>query len=847
MVTKSAVIGIDLGSSESFVGYVGKGIVDICQNEVSKRATPTLVGFTQKERLLGDAALSQIKSNAKNSCRNFKHLLGQTMGTEYVDKEVFWSTSKIIEGDDGFPAYDVTFRGEPTVVPATVACAMNFTKLKEVTEKWVGGKVADCVIGVPAYFSDVHRLAVLDAAKIAGVSVLRLMNEHTATALAYGIYRSNDFDAEKPCTVAFCSMGHTIFSVSIVQFVKGKLTVVCEKSDKVGGRDMDECLMREFSKQFEKKFGCDPLSTKKSAFKLEDAVTKTKKILSANSEAGLSCECLMEDNDFGSNITRDLFLEMCQPMMAKVQAVLDKAKEAAGIPVEEIDFIEMVGGASRVPWVKEMCSKAFGDKELSTTMNADESVARGCALMAAILSPLYKVRDFKVEDVSPFPVSIGWMGSAADAEATKEEDGDDLMTGGEGEYKTATVFPAGSPLNTLKLLTFYRKGPFEVKAEYADESSLLPGTKKTLGTFKIDLPAQTETKKIKVKAKLTLHGTFQLESAQLVEEEEYEETVKEKRELPDEEASPEAKPETEKPEEVAGDDAEAKPDGEEEAWKKTEETKKEPKYEWVDVVKKKKRTKRSDLPIVTSGLPGLEEKVVQKRQDAETALIAEMLDIQETDEKRNDLEGYIFNMRDKIAEGGEYGAFIKDKDRESFTSDLTKMEDWLYDAEDASKVVFIEKLDELKKIGDPVVWRCKESQIRDEWVQALSGTVSNYKAAAESPGDKYGHIAPEKLAKIMKECDTMSAWLSDLQAKQATLPKYERPVLMCADMEKKNQELAKMADEILKEPKPKAPEPPKEEKAEEKAEEAPKEENMDVDAEAKKDDAQAERPTMDVD
>merc|ERR1719421_2757072 len=163
----------------------------------------------------------------------------------------------------------------------------------------------------------------LDAAQIAGMPCLRLMNEHTATALAYGIYRSNDFDPEKPTTVAFCSMGHSIFSVSIVQFVKGKLTVITEKWDKVGGRDMDECLMREFSAQFKKKVGCDPLTNKKASFKLEDAVGKTKKILSANSEANCTCECLMEDEDFSGTIQRDDMLEMCSPMMGKVQAVLD--------------------------------------------------------------------------------------------------------------------------------------------------------------------------------------------------------------------------------------------------------------------------------------------------------------------------------------------------------------------------------------------------------------------------------------------------------------------------------------------------------------------------------------------
>jgi len=280
--------------------------------------------------------------------------------------------------------------------------------------------------------------------------------------------------------------------------------VVAEKSDKVGGRDMDECLMREFASQFEKKFGCNPLSNKKASFKLEDAVLKTKKILSANAEASLSCECLMEDQDFGSNITRDVFEKMCEPMMAKVQAVLDGAKAASGINMDEIDSVEIIGGASRVPWVKKMCSDAFGGKPLSTTMNADESVARGAALQAAILSPLYKVRDFKVEDFSPFPINIGWMGSAADAQAPVEDDQDMRMTAGEGEYKTATVFSAQSPLNQLKMLTFYRKEAFDLKAEYADESALVPGTKRAIGNFRIDLAPQQGAKKSESQGKALL-------------------------------------------------------------------------------------------------------------------------------------------------------------------------------------------------------------------------------------------------------------------------------------------------------------------------------------------------------
>jgi len=670
------------------------------------------------------------------------------------------------------------------------------------------------------------------------------MNEHTATALSYGIYRSNDFDPEKPMTVAFCSMGHSIFSVSVVQFIKGKLTVICEASDKVGGRDMDMCLMKVFSAEFEKKHGCNPLDNKKASFKLEDAVGKTKKQLSSNSEAPVGCECLMNDEDLNSTINRADFLKMCEPMMGKVKAVLDKAvaeAAAAGIAVDTIDSIEVVGGSSRVPWVKEMCSTAFCGKELCTTMNADESVARGCALQAAILSPLYKVRDFKVEDISPHPISIGWWGAAADSEERVNDPGDTpLVAAADGEFKAATVFPANSQMNLLKMLTFYRTKAFDLKANYADGSHLIPGTPLELGTFKVDLPPQTEPKKVKVKAKLTLHGTFSIEGAQLVEEEDYDETVKEKRELPAEEvpaaeASPPASPPPETSTATADGDAAMPPadgdnggdkaangtDAEKKDEKPKEEKKPEKKYEWVDVVKRKTRTKRTDLNITRSGALGLADVVTQRLMDEETQIQADMRDIIETGERRNDLEGYIFTMRDKISSSGDYGVFISEADREKFNGDLTKGEDWLYDNFEATKVMYIEKLDELKAQGDPVVWRFKEDGIRGDWVAALQGTVKNYREAAVNPGDKYGHIAADKLARITVQCGETEKWLNDMKAKQDTMPKDKKPFLICADMEKKNQELAKMSDDILKEPKPA---PPKEEKKEEKKEEeAPKE------------------------
>jgi len=188
---------------------------------------------------------------------------------------------------------------------------------------------------------------------------------------------------------------------------------------------------------------------------------------------------------------------------------------------------------------------------------------------------------------------------------------------------------------------------------------------------------------------------------------------------------------------------------------------------------------------------------------------ADMREIIETDARRNDLEAYIFTMRDKISEHGELGPFVSTSDRETFIADLTKVEDWLYEAEGATKVMYVEKLDELRKHGDPIKWRHQENRVRGEWIEALSGTIANFKAAAQNPGDKYGHIALEKLGKIISECDAVSIWLSEMQSKQAQLSTCERPVVLCADIEKKSKDLAKFADEILSEPKPKPVEPEK--------------------------------------
>eukprot|EP00930_Biecheleria_cincta_P026257 TRINITY_DN1852_c0_g2_i1.p1 TRINITY_DN1852_c0_g2~~TRINITY_DN1852_c0_g2_i1.p1 ORF type:complete len:752 (-),score=142.79 TRINITY_DN1852_c0_g2_i1:61-2316(-) len=722
------VIGIDLGTADSYVAYVNRGAIDVVQNEVSQRRTPSLVGFTDRERLLGDAALSQIKSNAKNSCRNFKHLLGQRADSPATETERFWSTCPLVATDDSCIGYSVNYKGETTTFSATATTAMFLTKLREITESWCKSEVADVVIGVPSHFTDFHRAALLDACSIANLNVLRVMNEHTAIAVEYGFFRSNNFDAEKPTTVAFCSMGHSVFSVAIVQFLKGRLTVLCERSDTVGGRDMDECLIRSFAGQFKKKTGLDILANKKACFKLEEAVTKTKKILSANSEASLSCECLMEDEDFSSNVSRDTFLDMCKPMMKRVSDVLEAAKAGSNLSLSSIDSVEICGGASRVPWVKEMCSKAFGGKELSMTMNADECVARGCALQAAILSPLYKARDFKVEDSIRVPVSLGWQMPS-------------LGANGGAKEMTSLIFPGDSVMNLLKVVTFLRKGPFELKASYADER---PGTPKELGTFLIDVPASEVPKKVKVKIALTLHGTFAVQGAHIVEEEKQ------------------------------GGDA-GMEDGE--------------------AGRKRRKVTRTEVAVKRMGCPGLTAEQLRKCREIELNMINDMKEVIETNARKNDLEAYILTMRSSVAEGGDLAPFMKAEDSAKLQAQLSAAEDWLYDHLDDGKEVFVAKLAELQVLGGPAEARHRDETQRPDLIGKLEESIRAAKALGHG-GAQRSIAENAKLQGLETAAGETAKWLAGMKEKQAALSKLEDSVLSASVLEAKIEQLQKMRDSV---------------------------------------------------
>lgn len=389
---------------------------------------------------------------------------------------------------------------------------MYFGKLRDIAGAELKTGVQDVVIAVPGWYTDIQRRAVLDAASIAGLTTLRLINDTTAAALGYGITKSDLPEPENPRHVAFIDIGHSSLSVAIVAFSKGQLTVKSTAYDRnLGGRDIDYALVQHFAAEFKTKYKIDVLSNPKAIFRLTAGCEKMKKILSANAEAPLNVENIMMDVDAASHLARDQFEELISGVLDRISAPLQRALADSGLTLEQIDAVEMIGGTTRIPAVRTRISTAFPGKTLSTTLNQDEAVARGATFSCAQLSPVFRVRDFSIHDITPYPIKVQWSPTLSDP-----DDDTELL-----------VFPHGNTIPSTKVLSFYRKEPFDIEAVYAEPSLLPGGISPWIAKFTAkSVPADPkgDITCVKLKARLNLHGVVSFETAYVEEIEEKEET-----------------------------------------------------------------------------------------------------------------------------------------------------------------------------------------------------------------------------------------------------------------------------------------------------------------------------------
>ncbi|KAM6177669.1 heat shock protein 105 kDa isoform 2-T2 [Rhynchocyon petersi] len=809
-----SVVGLDVGSQSCYIAVARAGGIETIANEFSERCTPSVISFGSKNRTIGNAAKIQQITHANNTVSCFKRFHGRAFSDPFVQREKENLSYDLVPLKDGGVGMKVRYMEEEHLFSVEQITAMLLTKLKETAESSLKKPVTDCVISVPSFFTDAERRSVLDAAQIVGLNCLRLMNDMTAVAVNYGIYKP-DLPGlnDQPRIVVFVDMGYSALQVSACAFNKGTLKVLGTAFDPfLGGKNFDEKLVEHFCAEFKAKYKLDARSKARALLRLSQECERLKKLMSSiSTEIPLNIECFMNDRDVSGKMSRSQFEELCADLLQRIETPLRTLMEQVKLRVGDVNAVEIVGGTTRIPAVKEAITKFFG-KDVSTTLNADEAVARGCALQCAILSPAFKVREFSVIDVVPFPISLVWNHDSEDTEGAHE------------------VFSRNHPAPFSKVLTFYRRGPFELEAFYSDPQGV-PYPEAKIGRFVVqNVSAQKdgEKSKVKVKVRINTHGIFTVSTASMVEK------------VPDESSlasdadvecsgqrvteNPDGDKNTQPESSDAGTEPQVQTHGQQpsQAPLPPELPSEENKSPEADKANEKKvdqppEAKKPKIKVVNVELPveanlvwQLGKELLNMYIETEGKMIMQDKLEKERNDAKNAVEEYVYEFRDKLC-GGPYERFISDQDHQNFLSLLTETEDWLYEeGEDQCRQAYVDKLQELMKIGTPVQRRCEEAEERPRVCEELGQRLQHYANIAadfRAKDEQYSHIDESEMKKVETAVNEAMEWLDGIMKAQAKRSLHEDPVVRAQEVRAKIRELICTCEPVVTQPKPKIESP----------------------------------------
>ncbi|CEF67335.1 Heat shock protein 4 [Strongyloides ratti] len=778
-----AVVGFDFGNLNCYIAVARQGGIDVITNDYSLHATPACVAFGSRDRVCGIAARQKVNTNFKSTVLNFKQLLGLKFSDPEAKKMKKYIPCEMVQLDNDNIGLKVNYLDKEQILTPEQVTAALFVKLKSITELSCEEIkcVSDLVVTVPPYFTDVQRRALKAAVDLTGMNCLRLVNENSAAASAYGIYKQDlPPEGSPPKVVVIVDGGHTSVQATLCLFNKGKCEIVGYTYDTdVGGLYFDSSIREHFRKMFVEKYKINAETNPRAWLRLLDECEKIKKQMSTNSIAlPLNIECFMNDVDVTGKMCREEFENVAAPLFERVRSLLQRLLQETGYTPDKINEVEIIGGSSRIPSFKKIIKDVFG-MEPKTTMNQDDSISRGAALQCAILSPAVRVRDFALYEKLGHQIVI------------KYGDSNDLKA----------LWKGNAEVGSTKLITTLRRGDFIVDGLYNSPYEVQPQNFIGRWVVKGVTPnADGSDKKVKIKAGVNNSGIFEVFGA----------TAYEVVPLCKEEIEAEANEAAKNP------PSEETKEGEENASEKQQ------------PAAPKTKTISTEL-VVEAQIPYIFD--IYKARDFELKMQqTDLLEKQKADAK-NAVEEYVYDMRDKLCE--VLADFIQESEADEFKAHLQKTEDWLYeDGEDAETKVYEEKLSFLKKIGDPVVERYHEYENRailfeaiETKIMQIDKFIDQYNNGVEA----YSHIDKNDVKKVQDAVEEKRKWVWENKDKQAKKAKYDAPHVWCREISNAKALLDSIVNPIMNRPKPKV-EPPKKEKKEPAQ---PAEESQDINGETK--------------
>lgn len=734
------VVGFDFGNENCVIAVAKERGIDVLLNDESNRETPAVVSFFEKQRFMGSEGAASLTMNPKSTVSQVKRLIGRKFKEVEVQDDLKLFPFEIVEGHDGGILIKVQYLGEIHEFSPVQILGMLFSHLKQIAEKSLEMPISDCVIGIPCYFTDLQRRAYLDAAAIAGLRPLRLLHDCTATALGYGIYK-NDISNAGPTYVVFVDIGHCDTQVCLASFESGQMKILSHAFDRnLGGRDFDEVLFSYFAAQFKEKDDIYVCTNMKASIRLRASCEKLKKVLSANAEAPLNIECLMDEKDVRGFIKREEFERLSSGLVESISVPCRKVLANSGLTVEKIHSVELVGSGSRIPAITRMLASLF-KREPSRRINASECVARGCALQCAMLSPIFRVREYQVQDSFPFSIGLS-------------SDKVPICT-----LPNSTLFPKGQAFPSLKILALHRNNMFQMEAFYADPNELPFGIASQISSFMIGpFPVyQLEMVKVKVRVQLNLHGIVNIEAFMQIEDGAEVTNVTSENMVAKSDHSPSVEQNGAEVTNVAQSAPSSIP---------------------ADEIRKGKIFKRLEIPVSEEVYGGMTKAELSEAEKIELQLAQQDLKMERIKDKKNALESYVYEMRDKIF--SKYQSFATESERNEISINLEKTEEWLYEDEpdDESENIYNQKLEDLRKLVDPIEIRYKEDEAREKARKDLLSCIADYRMNA-------GSLTAGERDAVIDECNKAENWLQEKTQQQDSLPKNVDPVLWSCEIKRK--------------------------------------------------------------